>query len=157
MTSNHRRWNRRILVALALIVGLAAVSVGDAEAKHANKRGHRRHHTQRVVVVPHVVHHYDYAPRYVAAPVISVGPERFHWNASLGFYVSNLWVEARFNEHPPRGNVYYDPYCRHPYANLSAYRVHLRDCGHPAALTLAVGPPPRPRVVSYEGPGCGGY
>ncbi len=189
----YAAWTRRLTVITALVLGIAAASVVDANARRDDRRDRRedrrelrqerrqdrrqlrredrqerrreyrqeyrqdrrRHRIHRVVVTPGVVPHCAVVPGFTGYPMISLGADRFHWSASLGLYVPNLRIEAQYGECPPRGSVYYDPYCGVPFANLSSYRVHMHDCGHPAALVLSVGSPPAPRSVIGSAR-CGG-
>ncbi len=125
------------------------------ERRREYRQERRRHRIHRVAVPAGVAPHCAVVPGFTGSPMISLGTDRFHWSASLGLYVPNLRIEARYAECPPRGSVYYDPYCSVPFANLTAYRVHMHDCGHPAALVLSVGSPPAPRSVVGSAR-CGG-
>jgi hypothetical protein len=158
MTNTHHARSGRLLLVMALLIGFAALSAGDADArhrKHREYREHRRGKSHRVVVVQRPAPYYvGVAQRACPAPTIYVGPERFHWSASLGLYVPNVWLRASYGEYAPRGSVYYDPYCGRPYRSLSSYRVHMHDCGHPAALMLASGPSAGPYGVMRGDEGC---
>lgn len=162
----HRLRSGQLIVAMALSLGLAAVFADGADAHRRAERGHRHHRDRTVQIVrrpaprfiirPHIIREprYVVAPGYVGSQVITVGGDRMHWSASLGLYIPNGWIEASYGEWAPRGSIYYDPYCRQPYSSLSSYRVHLHDCGHPAALMLTASRSPRGAMVWDESP-CG--
>jgi hypothetical protein len=166
MRAVRRSRSRHLVLVLALVIGLAALFADSADAHRRNGRSHRHAHARRVLVVPrpvprHVVPRYVVEPRcvifpgYVGSPVITVGRDRMHWSASLGLYIPNLRLEASFGEWAPRGSVYYDPYCACAYPSLSAYRVHMHDCGHPAALMLTAAMPVTPGAMLGRRPSCG--
>ena len=163
----QRRGVRSVFVALTLLTIATALGAADAAAHDRSSRHHRRGGRARAVVVertmpravdrahghcvvvspqavPFVTPLAPYCaavPGYVGSPVIFCGSGRFQWSASLELYVPNLRFEAGYGEWAPRGSVYWDPYCGNSYRCLSDYRAHIHRCGHPAAVTLAVGWP----------------
>jgi hypothetical protein len=130
---------------VAAALALAALTPMDADARGKRWKKHRRYEPRRVMVVqPRPVYeryYYSCEPAPIHRSIIRYEGDQFHWSAAVGFYVPDMWLNVGIGNAPPRGMVYYDPYCDRSFASLRLYRGHLERGRHPEVLSF--------RAVAY--------
>src|SRR5262245_30368129 len=146
---------RRLTVAtaLALLVGAGLATSASADSGNGKAWGRRgkekqesRRHVEVVRPAPRVEVYrpaprgiHRVMPRYWApAPrrVVYVTHRPFYVSPRLGVFVPQAWINVEIGNLPPRGYVFYDPYCRRTFASIAAYRAYNRGCDHDLVLDI---------------------
>jgi hypothetical protein len=131
---------RRLTVAtaLALLVGAGLATSASADPGNGKAWGRRgkakqSKHVEVYRPAPRVVHEYwRPAPRRV----VYVTHRPFYASPRHGIYLPKAWINVQFGNLPPRGYVFYDPYCRRTFASVAAYRAYNRGCHHDLVLDV---------------------
>jgi hypothetical protein len=125
-----------VTMAVALFVGAALATPASADPWKGGKgRGHKKH--APVYVPAPVVRHAR--PVYVdpcPQPVVYVARRPFYECDAMGMYLPKSWINVQIGNRPPRGYVFYDPYCHRTFSTLTRFRAHRRAPGHMVALDI---------------------
>jgi hypothetical protein len=145
---------RRMTIAAALAVLVAATFTTEAFADHGRERGRKwrgrwapKRHVEVVCPAPRVVYSTP-APRICPTPVprrvVYWASRPYYECATLGVFLPQAWLNVQIGNLPPPGYVFYDPTCDRAFSTMVAYRAHGRDCRHDRVLD----------VVAIDALGC---
>jgi hypothetical protein len=117
---------------------------GDGWNLRVERRGDQLHYVPRHwfprfvrATAPHFVGR-NHRPWYADARQIYIHDDPFYFRVGLGIYIGGIAVQFDLRNEPPRGYLYYDPYCDEVFWTLAEYRHHLSWYDHPPVLTLIV-------------------